>query len=187
MKTFLIAFIIGLPLICTAQDLRIKRLGTNVVIASTSLVFTARLEVSDGPDDEFGASWSFVEDQFSACPEPKSFIAPILDSSRIYRVRLLDNGIVPTPYDLRAYKDSLGSQVYLDWPLVFQCNDDPVDSFSVYRKDNGTDWKLIGSATGSNPHWSDDGLAIGGYAYKVKARVGTNESWFSDEAYVSFP
>jgi hypothetical protein len=172
---------------------RVGRDGTNLVVTSLSNSFAAALEEAYGDtplDDPDFVSWHEISASYDACPAQHVFRVPIQSGARLklYRIRLVDNGVVPTPFDVRTYKNQFGRQVYIGWPLLFQCNDDNVQSFDVFRSDNGWPFVKVGSVSGNRPWWGETNLPPGGYSFRIQAVVGTNSSFYqTNEAYVTIP
>lgn len=148
--------------------------------------------------------WSNVITYYDACPNYWTFVIPIATNtsfqlksitpgftngsgsngmfqsfSRFYRVRLHDNGLVYTPWDVRATQLS-ASRIGISSTLLFRCDDTQVGPFYVYRSVNGdTNFSYIGQTANSGVSFTDSNLSVGTYSYKMRVLDGTNISFFS--------
>ena len=100
-----------------AQSVIIQRWGTNVFIISDTPAFKTALEsapTASGP-------WTRVSTFSPGCPALGVWSFPIVETSRLFRVALLDNGIVPTPEHNMAFLN--GTNVEVSCGMVFACDD----------------------------------------------------------------
>lgn len=161
---------------------KIAHNGTNLVISSSHESFVAYLDATDDPMDDFGPSWSQVAESHNGCPTIHSFTVPI-DSARhrFFRIRLGDNGLVPTP-SINVFASENVVSIYAN--QVFMCNDDSVDYYQLWRRDNGGQYTVIGNRAPHDSYWIET-LPSGGYDYYIQAYYSTNRSLLSFPVHVN--
>lgn len=145
---------------------------TNLVLQFTNLCFAATLETS--PDL---CHWRDIEARFYACPSPSTFTIPRTNAIRFFRLRLGDNGIVPTPAAPFALVVAT-NEVWLSCGMVFNCADDPMSRYRWIR--NGQELTNAASFITDHP-------GPGWHNYSVQAIDGTNAGWQSPTTTVYLP
>lgn len=139
---------------------------TNILIAFTNLCFAATLETAP----TLAGPWQPTATLASTCAEAKAFTVAPTNPAGFFRLRLHDNGLVPTPGNPFALV--VTNAVWLSAPLVFNCQDDPM---SFYR------WTRDGAVITNRAGRSDiiDVPPPGIHTYQVQAVDQGQTSWWS--------
>lgn len=147
--------------------------GAVLKFTTQQTAFVATLETSSNA----AGPWKPVYTMRDACPTRYTFtVWPGTNESEFFRIRPHDNGIVPTPEDVRAIVTSSNS-ITISCPMIFRCNDLLVDGVRVLRSFDDGAFEFIGTA----PHFlfTDTNLPPGIYSYALQAFDGARVSVIS--------
>ena len=129
----------------------------------TNIVFACALETA--PD--LSGPWVEIARERTTCPQTHTFTVEPTNAAAFFRLRLLDNGLVPTPD--RPYALRIGSGVALSCPNVYNCTDDPMTRYKWFR-----DGLFIGESRRGD---FTDYPPAGSHSYQAIAVDGVLESW----------
>lgn len=148
-----------------------------LMLKFTNVVFSAMLQTADSPH----GPWQDSQLSVSQCAETHTFAVPMTNTHRFFRLRLLDNGQVPTPELVHAVKASATS-IHVSASMQFDCHDDLFQRTEFWRSHNGGEFIHIRSMP--YPWFTDTALAPGTYRYRARIEGG---KFSGSEAVVTIP
>jgi hypothetical protein len=137
-------------------------------------VYAAALEVARTP----AGPWQQVATDWSPRPQAHAFVVGHEAPEQYYRVRLLDNGLVPTPYGVQAWLTPKRT-VRVSCALLFRPDDSQMGPFRVYRCGADGVAVYVGTTANASVQWEDRPPA-GTWSYRMQTVDGAQLSWLSD-------
>lgn len=168
MKTLLLILVTACSALAQLQHVRS---GTNLVLHWPEPAYCIALESWDGKSSQ---GFVLKEERYLTCAETHSFTVPIADPMEVFRVRVIDNGRIQTPYANFAFVGPT-NRVLLNTALLFHCDDSPVGIRKIYHGQTTGSSNLLTSLTNSVNHYTYP--ASGTNFYWFQASDGVNDSW----------